>query len=92
MKEFTEELLVKYQDLFVKYADIIEDYFGDNSKKLHKTVDTVLRNLHFYDVDETDYYSLADEIFIIEALVNYDDKQVFKNLSLQEVLYLYDKS
>lgn len=77
MKKFTEELLVKYRDLFVKYADIIEDYFGDNSRKLHKTVDTVLNNLHFYDVDETEYYSLTDEIFITEVLANYDDKQDF---------------
>lgn len=86
MKEFTEELLVKYQDLFVKYADIIEDYFGNNSRKLHKTVDKVLHNLHFYDVDETEYYSLTDEIFITEVLANYDDKQDFTKF-LKTCLY-----
>jgi hypothetical protein len=86
MKEFTEELLARYQDLFVKYADTIEDYFRDNSRKLHKTVDTVLNNLHFYDVDKTEYYSLTDEIFITEVLANYDDKQDFMKF-LKTCLY-----
>jgi hypothetical protein len=79
-------LFIKYQDLFVKHTDIIEDFFGDNSRKLHKTVDTVLNNLHFYDVDETEYYSLTDEIFITEVLANYDDKQDFMKF-LKTCLY-----
>ena len=88
MKEFfiTEELFVKYQELFVKYTDIIEDYFGDSSRKLHKIVDIVLNNLHFYDVDKTEYYSLTDEIFITEVLANYDDKQDFMKF-LKTCLY-----
>ena len=73
----TEELLEKYQDLFIKYENIINEYFRDNSKKIHKTVDLVLNNLHFHDVDKTDYYSLANEIFITEVLTNYDSKQDF---------------
>ena len=86
MKEFTEELLVKYQGLFVKYADIIEDYFEDNSRKLHKIVDMILNNLHFYNVDKTEYYSLTDEIFITEVLANYDEKQDFTKF-LKTCLY-----
>lgn len=86
MKEFTEKLRLEYQNLFIKYADIIEDYFKNNANKLHKTVDKVLNNLHFYNIDKTDYYSLADEIFITEVLVNYEDRQDFMRF-LKTCLY-----
>lgn len=72
--------------LFSKYKDLIAMYFENNAKNLHKVVDSVLKNLHFYDVDKEDFYSLANELFITEVLKHYDDSQNFEKF-LYHCLY-----
>lgn len=55
---------------------IIESYYKNNSKKLHDMVDRILQKLHFYNVDNDDFYSLANEIFIY-TLMDYEQSQSF---------------
>lgn len=55
---------------------IINMYYKDNAKKLHKMVDNILIKLHFQDIDNTDFYSLANEIFI-DVIRRYDDERSF---------------
>lgn len=55
--------------------EIINSYYKDNAKKLHKMVDTILFKLRF-DVDHDDFYSLANEVFV-GVLNKYDDSQDF---------------
>ena len=66
------------EELFVKFKDIVDFYFNNDAKELHKVVDNVLNNLHFYNVDKEEFYSLADEIFVTEVLPSYDSTQEFK--------------
>lgn len=54
---------------------IINLYYKENAKKLHKMVDNILFKLRF-DVDKEDFYSLANEIFV-DVLKRYDYKQNF---------------
>lgn len=54
---------------------IINSYYEDNAKKLHKMVDQILFKLRF-DVDNEDFYSLANEIFV-DVIRRYDRKQDF---------------
>lgn len=65
------------EHLFVKYADLINEYYKNDGRKIYKVVDEVLKNLCFHDIDKEDFYSLADEIFIVEVLAKYDDIQDF---------------
>lgn len=55
---------------------ILNSYYADNAKKLHSMVDKILKKLHFVDVDNEDFYSLANEIFV-DVLKRYDGKQDF---------------
>ena len=55
---------------------IINYYYADNAKKLHKMVDKILLKLKFYDVDSEDFYSLSNEIFV-DVIKRYDKKQDF---------------
>lgn len=66
------------EELFVKFKDVVDYYFNNDAKELHKVVDKVLNNLHFYNVDKEEFYSLADEIFVTEVLPSYDNTQEFK--------------
>lgn len=66
------------KELFVKFKDIVDYYFNNDAKELHKVVDKVLNNLHFYNVDKEEFYSLADEIFVTEVLPSYDSTQEFE--------------
>ncbi len=54
---------------------ILNDYYKDEAKKLHNMVDKILFKLRF-DVDNEDFYSLANEVFA-DALRRYDNKQDF---------------
>ena len=48
---------------------IIDSYYKNNAKKLHKMVDKILQKLHFVNVDKEEFYSLASEIFVMEDYV-----------------------
>lgn len=54
---------------------ILNSYYANNARKLHNMVDKILFRLRF-DVDNDDFYSLANEIFF-DALRRYDGKQDF---------------
>lgn len=58
-------------------SDILNTYYADNAKKLHKTVDRILckfGGLSGKDMD--DFYSLANEVFV-NVIKRYDYKQSF---------------
>lgn len=54
----------------------VEEYYKDNARKLRILCDKILFKLKFHDVDNEDFYSLANEIFA-KALKTYDDSQDF---------------
>ena len=54
----------------------VEEYYKDNAKKLRTLCDKILFKLKFHDVDNEDFYSLANEIFA-KALKTYDKSQDF---------------
>ena len=74
------------EDIFVKYADIINVYYENKAQKLHSVVNNVLKKLRFTEVDKEEYYSLATEIFVKEVLPNYDPQKPFEKF-LYSVLY-----
>lgn len=55
---------------------IINEYYQDNAKKLRGIVDKILFKLKFHDVDNEDFYSLANEIFV-DVLKRYDASKDF---------------
>lgn len=55
---------------------IVNSYYANNAIKLRKMVDKILIKLKFYEVDNEDFYSLANEIFV-DVLKRYDGKQDF---------------
>lgn len=56
---------------------IVNAYYADNAKKLHKTVDKILvRFGGLTDKDTDDFYSLANEVFV-DAMRRYDAAQSF---------------
>ena len=63
--------------LSVSQSDILNTYYADNAKKLHKTVDRILCKFGGLSGKDTDdFYSLANEVFA-DALKRYDCKQSF---------------
>lgn len=54
---------------------ILNLYYANNAQKLHNMVDKILFRLRF-DVDNEDFYSLANEIFV-DVLKRYDESQSF---------------
>lgn len=68
------------QELEERYADVLNDYFYrrdfSKSNKLERLVDKILVKLRFVNVDNEDFYSLANEIFL-DVLQRYDDSQDF---------------
>lgn len=54
----------------------VEEYYKDNARKLRILCDKILFKLKFHDVDNEDFYSLANEIFA-KALKTYDESQDF---------------
>ena len=64
-------------DSAVLQSDILNAYYADNAKKLHKTVDRILCKFGGLSGKDTDdFYSLANEVFA-DALKRYDCKQSF---------------
>lgn len=58
-------------------SDILNTYYADNAKKLHKTVDRILCKFGgLSDKDTGDFYSLANEVFA-DVIKRYDYKQSF---------------
>ena len=55
---------------------ILDLYYSNNAQKLHILVDKILFKLRFTDVDNEDFYSLANEIFV-DVLKRYDGEQDF---------------
>lgn len=56
---------------------ILNAYYVDNAKKLHKMVDKILLNFGgLSDKDMDDFYSLANEVFV-DVIGRYDDSQSF---------------
>lgn len=68
---------MKSKDFAELHLDVLETYYADNAKKLHKMVDNILckfGGLSGKDLD--DFYSLANEVFA-DVLKRYDHKQSF---------------
>ena len=56
---------------------ILSDYYQNNAKKLHRTVDKILLKYGgISDKDLDDFYSLANEVFV-EVMGKFDDSQSF---------------
>ena len=54
----------------------IDSYYANNAEKLHRLVDKILFKLHFINIDNEDFYSLANEVFT-DVIKRYDEKQDF---------------
>ena len=54
---------------------IINSYYNNNAQKLHKMIDKIIFRLKF-NVDNEDFYSLGNEIFI-DVINRYDGKRQF---------------
>ena len=58
-------------------SNILDAYYANNAKKLHKTVDKILCKFGgLSDKDTDDFYSLANEVFV-DVLRRYDASQPF---------------
>lgn len=56
---------------------IVDIYYGNNAKKLHKIVDRILSRFGgLSDKDTDDFYSLANEVFV-DVMRRYDSSQDF---------------
>jgi len=65
------------KDYAVVQTDILNAYYADNARKLHRVVDKILfkfGGLTYKDMD--DFYSLANEVFA-DVLKRYDYEQSF---------------
>ena len=64
-------------DLVVLQSNILDSYYSDNAKKLHKVVDRILSKFGgLSNKDTDDFYSLANEVFA-EIMTRYDNSQPF---------------
>jgi len=64
-------------DLVVLQSDILDSYYADNAKKMHKVVDRILSKFGgLSNKDTDDFYSLANEVFA-EIMTRYDHEQSF---------------
>lgn len=56
---------------------IIDFYYKNNAVNLHNTVNKILIKIHYSnDNNKDDFYSLADEVFVL-ALLNHEELQSF---------------
>lgn len=65
------------KEMAVLQSDILNTYYADNAKKLHKMVDKILfkfGGLSNKDID--DFYSIANEVFV-DVMKRYDYAQSF---------------
>ena len=61
----------------VSELDILDAYYSDNAKKLHRTVDKILCKFGgLSGKDRDDFYSLANEVFV-DVMKRYDASQSF---------------
>lgn len=68
---------MKSADLLTLQSDILDLYYADNAKKLHKVVDRILSKFGgLSNRDKDDFYSLANEVFA-EIMKKYDYEQSF---------------
>ena len=59
------------------HDQILNTYYADNARKLHRTVDRILAKFGgLSNKDRDDFYSLANEVFV-DAIARYDDTQSF---------------
>ena len=64
-------------NLPVLQSDILDAYYADNAKKLHKVVDRILCKFGgLSSKDKDDFYSLANEVFV-DVMKKYDYEQSF---------------
>ena len=64
-------------NLAVLQSDILDTYYTDNARKLHKVVDKILSKFGgLSGKDKDDFYSLANEVFW-DVIRKYDCKQSF---------------
>lgn len=65
------------EKLAVLQPNILDTYYSDNAKKLHRTVDKILCKFGgLSDKDTDDFYSLANEVFV-DVMRRYDASQPF---------------
>lgn len=65
------------ENLAVLHPDILDAYYADNAKKLHRTVDKILFKFGgLSEKDMDDFYSLANEVFW-DVMKRYDASQSF---------------
>lgn len=65
------------KDLAMLHRQILDSYYADNARKLHKTVDKIIAKFGgLSDKDKDDFYSLANEVFV-DVLKKYDPVQSF---------------
>lgn len=66
------------KDLSMLQLQILNDYYADNAKKLHRVVDRILSKFGgLSSKDKDDFYSLANEVFA-DVLKRYDCEQSFE--------------
>lgn len=64
-------------NLAVLQSDILDTYYADNARKLHRTVDRILSKFGGLSSKDTDdFYSLANEVFW-DVMKRYDYEQSF---------------
>lgn len=65
------------KDLSMLQLQILNDYYADNAKKLHRVVDRILLKFGgLSSKDKDDFYSLANEVFA-DVMKRYDCEQSF---------------
>lgn len=66
------------KELPISQQSILDTYYADNAKKLHRIVDGILSKFGgLSNKDKDDFYSLANEVFA-DIMKKYDDSQSFK--------------
>lgn len=76
-KVYQEGVKSKMTDTASTQQQILDTYYADNARRLHKTVDRILSRFGgLYGKDKDDFYSLANEVFV-DVLKRYDSGQPF---------------
>lgn len=71
------ETAVKDNERAVLQSNILNAYYADNARKLHKVVDRILYKFGgLSNKDKEDFYSLANEVFV-DVLKRFDYEQSF---------------
>lgn len=75
-KEGVETVMMN-KDLSPLKIQILDTYYADNAKKLHRVVDRILSKFGGLTYKDTgDFYSLANEVFV-DVIRRYDGEQSF---------------